>query len=185
MTKDRVEAEEVYNASRTGDLLNLGGAMLRRYAATYEALSGEEITIHKREGRLFSQEQVDTLLKARDLVTTQGLSVRAAMQIALNSGSGSDLHVPLRGAESRFKAGAGVEGHPNTLNQNEAFAEVIKKAVQDGNKELVEEMRLLRAKLETNSNLEHNSEVPVPEEKAVKHGLFVRFALWVEGLFGK
>jgi hypothetical protein len=57
--------------------------------------------------------------------------------------------------------------------------------VQDGNKELVEEMRLLRAKLETNSNLEHNSEVPVPEEKAVKHGPFVRFALWVEGLFGK
>jgi hypothetical protein len=179
MTRSDAEAEEVYNANRTGAMLNLGGAMLRRYATTYEALSGEEITIHKREGRLFTQEQVDTLLKARDLVTTQGLSVRAAMQIALET-PGSSTLTP---TESRFKAGAGAGSYPNTLSQNEAFAETVKKAVQAGNKELVEEMRLLRSKLESNSNLEYNSKASVPEGKAVKHGPFVRFALWVEGLF--
>jgi hypothetical protein len=181
MTRDSSEAEEVFSANRTGAMLNLGGAMLRRYATTYEALSGEEITIHKREGRLFTQEQVDTLLKARDLVTTQGLSVRAAMQIALET-PGSSTLTP---TESRFKTGAGAGSYSDTLSQNEAFAEVVEKAVQAGNKELVKEMRLLRAKLESNSSLEHNPEMPVPEEKAVKHGPFVRLAMWVEGLFGR
>jgi hypothetical protein len=181
MTRSNVEAEEVFNANRTGAMLNLGGAMLRRYAATYEELSGEEITIHKREGRLFTQEQVDTLLKARDLVTTQGLSVRAAMQIALSK----DSDMALRAAESRFKAGAGAEDYPNTLSQNEAFGEIVKKAVQDGNKELVEEMRLLRAKLELNSSLNHSSEMPASQEEPAKHGPFVRFAMWVERLFGR
>ncbi len=173
------EAEEVFNASRTGAMLNLGGAMLRRYAATYEELSGSEITIHKREGRLFTQEQVDTLLKARDLVVTQGLSVRAAMQIALNS----DSDMALRGAESRSDGLRDKGMGKDALAQNEAFVEAIRNAVQDGNKELVEEMRLLRARLESNSNLDYNLEASVPEEKPVKHGPFVRFALWIEGWF--
>ena len=173
------EAEEVFNASRTGAMLNLGGAMLRRYATSYEELSGSEITIHKREGRLFTQEQVDTLLKARDLVVTQGLSVRAAMQIALSS----DSDMSLRGSEMASKAGARAEGYPNTLAPNEAFAESIRNAVQDGNKELIEEMRLLRTRLESNSNLGHNLEVPASEEEPVKHGPFVKFALWVERWF--
>lgn len=181
MTRSNVEAEEVFSATKTGAMLNLGGAMLRRYATTYEALSGQEITIHKREGRLFTQEQVDTLLKARDLVTTQGLSVRAAMQIALSG----DLDSSLRGSEMASKVGAEAGSYRSGLAQNEAFAEIVRNAVHDGNKELVEEMRLLRAKLESNSNLGHNLEMPVPEEKPVKHGPFVQFALWVEGLFGR
>jgi flavin-dependent dehydrogenase len=177
MTRSDVEAEEVFTAARTGAMLNLGGAMLRRYATTYEALSGQEITINKREGRLFTQEQVDTLLKARDLVTTQGLSVRAAMQIALSG----DLHPALRGAERASQALQWGEVGKDAR----AFAEAVRDAVQDGNKELVEEMRLLRARLESNSNLEHNVRTPALQERPDKHGPFVRFALWVEGLFGK
>jgi hypothetical protein len=177
MARDSSDVEEVFNAARSGEMLNLGGAMLRRYAATYEALSGEEITIHKREGRLFTQEQVDVLLKARSLVTTQGLSVRAAMQLALSG----DSDIALRSAERASQAllATAVEKDAG------AFAEAVRDAVQDGNKELVEEMRLLRARLESNSNLEHNVRTPALQERPDKHGPFVRFALWVEGLFGK
>jgi hypothetical protein len=175
-SSDMSKAEEVYNAGQAGALLNLGGAMLRRYAATYESLSGSEIQIHRREGRLFTQEQVDTLLKARDLVTTQGLSVRAAMQIALSG----ELDMPLRRAERRSKPPSRGDAPEDALAQNEAFAEVVKKAVQDGNKELVEEMRLLRASLESNSNSELQFKRIQVKGSPSEHGLFVRFALWVE-----
>lgn len=176
------ETEEVYKAVQVGLMLNLGGAMLRRYAATYEEVTGSEITVHKREGRLFNQEQVDTLLKARELVTTQGLSVRAAVQIALSKDVDS---IALRSAERRSEAPYGEEMGKDALAQSATFSEVVKEAVRDGNKELVEEMRLLRASLESNSKSEHNSGKLVSQEKPIRHGPFVRFALWLEGLFGR
>jgi hypothetical protein len=175
------KAEEVYNAGQAGALLNLGGAMLRRYAATYEELSSSEIQIHRREGRLFTQEQVDTLLKARDLVTTQGLSVRAAMQLALSG----ELDIPLRRAEMRSKPPSRGDAPEDALAQNEAFAGIVEKAVQDGNKELVEEIRLLRASLEPNSNSESQFRQIQTEVNPDKHGLFDRFALWVERVFSR
>ncbi len=112
------------------------------------------------------------------LVTTQGLSVRAAMQIALSE----DSDIALRGAERRFEGGASVQASPSALAQNEAFAEIARNAVQDGNKELIEEMRLLRSSLETNSSLNYNLGASISEEKPAKYGPFVRFALWVESL---
>ncbi len=101
------------------------------------------------------------------LVTTQELSVRAAMQIALSG----DLHPALRGSEMASKAGARAESYPNTLAPNEAFAESIRNAVQDGNKELIEEMRLLRASLESNSSLNYNLGASISAEKPANRSL--------------
>jgi hypothetical protein len=178
-SSDMSKAEEVYNAGQAGALLNLGGAMLRRYAATYEELSSSEIQIHRREGRLFTQEQVDTLLKARDLVTTQGLSVRAAMQLALSG----ELDIPLRRAEMRSKPPWGDGVSEDTLALKEILTEALRNAVTDANNPLLEEMRGLRADLAAKRNPESHSEQVDNKDKAVKHGIFVKFALWVEGLF--
>ncbi len=101
------------------------------------------------------------------LVTTQELSVRAAIQIALSE----DSRIALRGAERRFEGGASVQASPSALAQNEAFAEIVRNAVQDGNKELVEEMRLLRASLESNSSLNYNLGASISEEKPVNRSL--------------
>jgi hypothetical protein len=70
-----------------------------------------------------------------------------------------------------LRGGASVQASPSALAQNEAFAEIVRNAVQDGNKELVEEMRLLRASLESNSSLNYNLGASISEEKPVNRSL--------------
>jgi hypothetical protein len=69
------------------------------------------------------------------------------------------------------KAGARAESYPNTLAPNEAFAESIRNAVQNGNKELIEEMRLLRASLESNSSPNYNLGASISAEKPANRSL--------------
>jgi hypothetical protein len=175
--------EEVFTAREVASALGLAGAMLRRYAATYEELTGSEIGVHKREGRLFSRDQLDTLLKARNLVSTQGLSVRAAMQIAVAKDDPSGvLKHALRRAESRSKPPSRSDAPEDALALKEMLTEALRNAVIDANKPLLEEMRLLRASLESNSNPKLQFRKLEIEENPAKHGLFVRFAMWVERL---
>lgn len=186
-----MSAEELFNAREVAASLGLAGAMLRRYSAEYERIAGEEITVHKRDGRLFTHEQVEVLKKARALVSEQGLSVRAAVQIALGKG---DPPMALRSAERPSEALRSDEVGRDTLLRSEAFAEVLTKAVQDGNRDLLEEMKKLNEALvaqsrppadtlgnrELKSNSSHFSEQAINASRPHKHGVFVRFALWLE-----
>ncbi len=70
-----------------------------------------------------------------------------------------------------MRGGQAPKATPSTLAPNEAFAESIRNAVQDGNKELIEEMRLLRASLESNSNLNYNLGASISEEKPENRSL--------------
>jgi hypothetical protein len=102
------------------------------------------------------------------------------MKIALDSGS----DMALRGAERRSEAPHGEGMRKDALAQSATFTEVVKEAVRDGNKELVEEMRLLRASLESNGKLSHNPGTLASQEGPTKHRIFVRFALWIEKKLG-
>ena len=56
-------SETLYSAREVAAELGLGAAMLRRYASTYEAVSGDAVTVHRRDGRLFTEAQVEVLCK--------------------------------------------------------------------------------------------------------------------------
>ncbi len=77
------ESEQVYSAREVAQQLGLAAAMVRRYATAYESATGEKIDLHPRDGRLFSQQQLDVLLAARALVQRDSTSVEAAVAQAL------------------------------------------------------------------------------------------------------
>lgn len=159
----------MYSAKEVAQALGVGAAMLRRYAATYERISGDEVEIHKRDGRLFTQKQLDTLLAARAIVQRQDMSVDAALETVLRDG---DAPLAVR---------AGVGAAVDTL----AMVEALRTAVTDP---LLSELQSIRTELaelklsreEENSSVE--VEKPSPKQEDKQHGLLVRLAMWVESL---
>ena len=57
-----------YSAKQVAQALNISTAMLRRYALAYEELTGQEIKQVKRDGRKYTQEQLETFLRAKAFV---------------------------------------------------------------------------------------------------------------------
>ncbi len=78
------DSEKLYTARETASALGLGAAMLRRYASTYETVSGDAITVHRRDGRLFTETQVQVLTAARSLVLTTNVDVKTAIKGVLD-----------------------------------------------------------------------------------------------------
>jgi DNA-binding transcriptional MerR regulator len=87
------DAETLYRAKDVAAAMRISPAMLRRWAAAYEQLTGTPIRAHKSEGRTYSQEQLDTLLRAKQhLDQHNGMSVDTALQLAMGR---TGLAVPL------------------------------------------------------------------------------------------
>lgn len=137
-------------------MLGLGAAMLRRYASTYETVSGDEITVHRRDGRLFAEAQVSVLTAARALVARTSVDVETAVRQALDR--------PLQAAPVALAQSSALG--------SEAFIEALTAAQERANAPLLGELQGIRAALE---RLEATSEFSKSE-----HGPVVRFALWLE-----
>ncbi len=81
------DAEQVYSTQQAAQQLEVGAAMLRRYAQTLERLTGRDIPHTRRDGRRFSGEHITTFQKARALIDANtGLSVEAALRAILSGG---------------------------------------------------------------------------------------------------
>ncbi len=82
------DAEQVYSTQQAAQQLEVGAAMLRRYAQTLERLTGRDIPHTRRDGRRFSAEHITTFQKARALIDANtGLSVEAALRAVLSGGA--------------------------------------------------------------------------------------------------
>jgi hypothetical protein len=74
----------LYTARQVSAALGVSTAMTRKYAATFEAITGEPIKQHARDGRLYTREQLDTLVTTKGYVDgNAGMSVETALKIAL------------------------------------------------------------------------------------------------------
>jgi hypothetical protein len=154
--------------------------MLRRYASTYETVSGDAITVHRRDGRLFTETQVQVLTAARSLVMTTSVDVETAVKQALDR--------PLEAA-------------PVALAQGSALgSDVLIKAFTDAQREanapLLGELRSIREsleRLERTQLVEPETAAQVAQldkleaaaretAQTSKHGPVVRLALWLERL---
>ncbi len=129
------ETEQMYSAKEVATALGVGAAMLRRYAATYERLTGSEVEIHKRDGRLFTQSQLDTLLAARAVVQRQDMSVDAALETVLRS--------PEMALAARAGAGASVD----TLALTEALRASVTEPLLSELSSIKAEMAALRSEM--------------------------------------
>ncbi len=130
-------SEQLHTAREVAAELGLGAAMLRRYASSYEAVSGDEITVHRRDGRLFTSRQLEVLVKARALVMRTNTDVETALKQALEQ--------PVTGDTLMLETSSALSSA--TLLQ--ALTDANKAATQP----LLDEMRLLREQVEKQNAL--------------------------------
>ena len=175
-------SEHLYSTREVASELGLGAAMLRRYASTYEAVSGDEITVHRRDGRLFTEAQVKVLSQARALVMQTSVDVETAVKQALDK--------PLQAAP--------VALAQSSAPGSDTLIAALTAAQREANAPLLGELRGIRELLERLETTGQSNQLVEPEtaaqiaqldkveEKAhetaetSKHGLIVRVALWLE-----
>jgi hypothetical protein len=152
----------VYSTRQIADSLGLGSAMVRKWALALEKVTGQEIPVKRRDGRQFSRWDFETISAAKGLVdTNKGLSIEAALRMVLGA------------SEEGQKALAA----PQPSIDTRALSEVLTAAISRGNEPLLAELRELRQELKRREPRETAS----PNRKNwQEHGLFVKFALWVE-----
>lgn len=175
-----VMSEQLHTAREVAAELGLGAAMLRRYASTYEDVSGDEITVHKRDGRLFTETQVQVLTAARSLVMTTNTDVETAIKQALDR--------PLEAAPVALAQGSALG--------SETLLKALTDAQREANAPLLGELKGIREsleRLERTQLVEPETAAQVAQlddletaaretAQTSKHGLVVRLALWLERL---
>jgi hypothetical protein len=160
------ESEQVYSAREVAQQLGLAAAMVRRYAAAYETASGEKIALHPRDGRLFSQKQLDVLLAARALVQRDSTSVEAAVSQVL----------------ARPETALAVRVTSSDALNLDALTAALSRSQQP----LLDEVRQLRqevAALRPPAETETTTEQPGSRERSdddARGGLLVRAAMTIE-----
>lgn len=156
----------LYTAKQTADALGIGQAMLRRYASTYERLTGTEIQIHRRDGRLFTQEQLRILSAARERVQRHDLNVDIALEAVLR---GDEM--PLA---ARATSGASVD----TLALTEALRASVAEPLLNELQSVTRELQAMRAELaEMRADRKEQGSSPAQDEG---HSLPVRWILYLE-----
>jgi hypothetical protein len=163
------DSEKLTTAKETANALGLGAAMLRRYASTYETISGDTITVHRRDGRLFTETQVQVLTAARSLVMTTNVDVETALKQALEK--------PLEAAPVALVQSSALG--------SDALIKALTDAQREANAPLLGELRGIRAALE---RLEETGQIDpwdkpgaTSQLEKLEHGPVVRLALWLEG----
>ncbi len=169
------EPEPIYTAREVAAQLGLGAAMLRRYASTYEDVSGDEITVHKRDGRLFTETQVKALSRARELVMRTNTDVDTAVRQALER--------PLQPALVALAQSSALTA--------ESLMQALTAAQTAANEPLLSELKGIRETLERLEETGQIAQLDKPETTSefpksnVAYGPLVRAALWLEGLLGR
>lgn len=78
------DLEQIFSARQVAERLGLSAAMVRRYGAALEEITGQPIRQHARDGRQYSAEQMNVLIRAKGFVEANArLSVSQALQLAL------------------------------------------------------------------------------------------------------
>jgi predicted transcriptional regulator len=175
------DSEKLYSTREVATELGLGAAMLRRYASTYETVTGDEITVHRRDGRLFTEAQVQVLTAARSLVMTTNVDVETAV----------------RGALDRPLEAASVALAQSSALGSDVLLKALTDAQREANAPLLGELRSIRESLErlertqlvepeTAAQIEQLDKLEAAARETAqtsKHGPVVHFVLWLERRF--
>jgi DNA-binding transcriptional MerR regulator len=195
------DAEQVYSTQQAAQQLEVGAAMLRRYAQTLERLTGRDIPHTRRDGRRFSAEHITTFQKARALIDANtGLSVEAALR-AILSGGETDV-IPANVPSSKLDTTAPVNAlrdavtAPLVAELRELRQEVrelqqareLPPAAPEDNLEGIQKSleRLKHTRLvepETAAQVAQLDKIEAAARDTAqtsKHGPVVRLALWLE-----
>lgn len=162
-------SEVTYSTRQIADSLQLGSAMVRKYAIALETITGQEIPMKRRDGRQFSPEHFQVISKAKALVdSNNGLSVDTALKMVLSG--------PENAANAIAAPGAAVD--------TPELAAALTAAIAKGNEPLLAELQQLRQDLlqarQDNPAQDKQIAQPAPnvtDDQTQPNGLLVRAAL--------
>ena len=141
------EAEQVYTTQQAAERVGVGAAMLRRYAQTYEGLTGHDIPHTRRDGRRFSAEHISAFQQARTLINdNRGLSVESALRAVVQGDTAAAAPIL-----------PSMPSMPSSALDTAAFVDAIRDAVTAP---LVAELRELQAEVR---DLKKARALPPPE----------------------
>lgn len=195
-------------ARQLAGTMRLSGAMVRKYAQSYEAITGDRIAIIGRDGRQFTGPQRDALLRAKAFLDENpGMSVDAAMRAALGrveiaaKRPGGEQSIDLL-VEALGKVAAPLQAELEGLREGLAELPELRRELADLRKEVarLRERPMASAIATTPHRFEGAAafDEPTPaeenpsnkseydrERKNRKDGLIVQFARRLERLFSR
>jgi DNA-binding transcriptional regulator YiaG len=156
-------------------LLNVGSAMVRKWAIAYEAVTGDSVRLRsKRDGREFSATQVHIISRAKKFVDREGVKVDTALKMALGQ---ADL-VPTALDTSAEDLGS-LEILKEFLARNDETSQLLLQEIRG----LREDLRLSQAGELPHSRAEIKNPPPQKENPAQReknHSLLVRLIIRLE-----
>ncbi len=150
-------------------LLNVGSAMVRKWAIAYEAVTSDNVRLRsKRDGREFSASQVDIISRAKKYVDHEGVKVEIALKMALGQ-----TELVSTALDASVKGTDGLEIFKEFLARND-----------ETNQLLLQEIRGLREDLKQSQvrELSQPSAERNKSEDKPQHGILTRTAMWIESL---
>lgn len=179
-----VEAEAQILARQVAKTLGVSSGMLRRYALAFEAITETTIKQHPRDGRQYTQEQLEALVRAKGYVNhNPDMSVDAAIKLALGANRQDTVQPPI----SLQEVGAEL----STEAVQKAFSVALTplltelQALRSSNERMTNEVVELRRDLNSVavSELQGPRDLPpVTETTPTDDGVLVRGARWLESL---
>jgi hypothetical protein len=169
MDSNEGSSEVMASTADVAKLLNVGSAMVRKWAIAYEEITGDKVRLRsKRDGREFSASQVAVISRAKRYVDREGLKVETALKMALGQ---SEL-VPAA-LDTRAEGSDSLEVLREFLARND-----------ETNRLLLQEIKGLRQDLKQSQARElppvDNSRTD--EDGDRNHGILARAAIWIESL---
>jgi hypothetical protein len=167
MDSNEVASEVILSTADVAKRLNVGAAMVRKWAIAYEDATGDKVRLKsKRDGREFNSSQVDIIFRAKKYVDSEGVKVDTALRMAL----GQTELVPAA-LEASAEGSDSLEALKEFLARNDETSQL-----------LLLEIRGLREDLRRSQGreLQPPPQIKNPAEADRQHSLLVRLALKIE-----
>jgi DNA-binding transcriptional regulator YiaG len=165
----------MFSTADVAKLLNVGSAMVRKWAIAYEAVTGDSVRLRsKRDGREFSASQVDIISRAKKYVDRERVKIDTALKMALGQ---ADL-VPTALDTSAEDLGS-LEVLKEFLARNDETNQLLLQEIRGLREDLrlsqARELSQPAAKIKNSAQVEQS--LPAPDKQ---HGLLVRLAIRLE-----
>jgi hypothetical protein len=175
-SNEAANSEVMASTADVAKLLNVGGAMVRKWAIAYEQITGDRVRLRsKRDGREFSASQVDVIARAKRYVDREGVKVETALKMAL----GQTELVPAALDPSAEDSGS-LEVFKEFLARNDETSQLLLQEIRG----LREDLRQSQARelSQPRAEKENSAQVTQPAKGETQHGLLVRLAMRLESL---
>jgi hypothetical protein len=181
MDSNEVASEVILSTADVAKRLNVGAAMVRKWAIAYEDATGDKVRIKsKRDGREFSASQVDVISRAKKFVDHERVKVDTALKMAL----GQTELVPTALEASSEDFGS-LEALKEFLARNDETSQLLLQEIRGLRQDLRHSQGRELSQPSTAEFFSAPVEQSSPAEADRQHGILVKLAMRLESLLNR